>query len=131
MHTVSHHRVSPFCFSDIVATQYTTIASYTTGKATSLRNIHHVLLRRLAARRRHSELAADLVRDLRVRVSAYDVTQRVLLLRRKVRGIALAEHEQALVPEDGELALRVRIREPYKVEHERVEDLVRQRVLLI
>ena len=36
-----------------------------------------------------------------MRVLAHDVAQRVLLLWREMRGIALAEHEQALVPENG------------------------------
>ncbi len=49
----------------------------------------------------------------------------------------LAEHEQTLVPEHGELlhvarATRlVRVREADEVEDERVDDLVRQRVLLV
>ena len=38
--------------------------------------------------------------------------------------VALAEHEQALVLEHGQRALRVRIAEPDEAEHERVEHLV-------
>jgi hypothetical protein len=64
-------------------------------------------------------------------VSAYDVTQRVLLLGREVLRVALAEHKQALVPQHGEQALHVRVREPNKVEHECVEHLVRQCVFLV
>ena len=53
----------------------------------------------------------------------HDVSQRVLLFRREVCRVALAEHERALVPEHGQRALRVRIAEPDEVEHERVEHL--------
>ncbi len=66
-----------------------------------------------------------------MRVGAYDVAQRILLLWRKVRRVALAEDEQALVPEHGEGALGVGVREPDEVEHERVENLVWQRVLFV
>ena len=48
-----------------------------------------------------------------------------------MRRVALAEHEQALVPEDGQPSLGVGVREPNKVEHERVEDFVRQCVFLV
>ena len=61
----------------------------------------------------------------------HDVSQRVFLFRRKVRRVALAEHEQALMPKHRQRALRVRIAESDKVEHERVEHLVRQCVLLV
>ena len=36
-----------------------------------------------------------------MRVLAHNVAQRVFLLRREMRCIALAEHEEALVPENG------------------------------
>ena len=55
----------------------------------------------------------------------HDVSQRVLLFQREVRGVVLAEHEQALMPEHGQRALCVRIAEPDKVEHERLEHFVR------
>lgn len=86
---------------------------------------------RFTSRRRRSELASDLGRDLRVRLLAHDVAQRVLLLRGEVRRIALAEHEQALVPEHGQRSGRVCVGEPDKMKDERVEHLVRQRVLLV
>ena len=95
-----------------------------------LRNIHRVR-RGFASRRRGGELAPDLGRDLRMRMRSHDVTQRVLLLRREVRRVALAEHEQALVPEYGERAGVVGVCEPDEVEDERVEHLVWQRVLLV
>jgi hypothetical protein len=60
-----------------------------------------------------------------VRVRAHDASQRVLLFWRDVRRVALAEYEQALMPEDGQRALCVCIAEPDKVEHEGVEHLVR------
>ena len=66
-----------------------------------------------------------------MRMRTHDVSQRILLFRREVRRVALAEHEQALVPEDGQRALFVRIAEPYEVEDERVEHLVRQCVFLV
>ena len=66
-----------------------------------------------------------------MRVCTHDITQRVLLFRRKVRRVSLGEHEQALVPEHGQLSLGVRVREPNKVEHEGVEDFVRQSVFLV
>jgi len=66
-----------------------------------------------------------------MRVSAHDLAQRVLLLRREVRCVALTKHEQALVPQHGQRAGRVRVGESDKVEDERVEHLVRQCVLLV
>lgn len=69
-----------------------------------LRNIHRVCGRRcrlFAPGRYRSELASNLRRNLRMRVLAHDVAQRVFLLWREMRCIALAEHEQALVPENG------------------------------
>ena len=55
----------------------------------------------------------------------YDVSECILLFRREVRRVALAEHKQALVPEDRQRALCVRIAEPDEVEDERVQHLVR------
>ena len=69
-----------------------------------LRHVHGVCSRRcwLFAPGRYScKLASDLRRDLRMRVLAHNVAQRVFLLRREMRCIALAEHEEALVPENG------------------------------
>ena len=66
-----------------------------------------------------------------MRVLAHDVSQSVLLLWREMRCVALAEHEQALVPKHGERAGRVCVGEPDEVEYKRVEHLVRQRVLLV
>ena len=99
----------------------------------ALRNIHDICGGGglFAPRGHRRELAPNLRRDLRVRVRAHDVAQRVLLLRCEVRRVALAEDEQALVPEDGQRAWRVRVGEPDEVEDERVENLVRQRVLLV
>ena len=66
-----------------------------------------------------------------MRVRTHDVSQRVLLFRREVRRVALAEYEQALMPEHGKRALRVRIAKPDEVEYERVEHFVWERVLLV
>ena len=130
---VSFHptQVSPFCVFDIRSSTQIQQAICRTLRGYLLRIIHRILLRWLATRRRRSEFAADLRRYLRVRVRAHDIAQRIFLLRREVLRIALAEYEQALVPQDGERALLVCVCESDEVEHERVEDLVRQRVLLV
>ena len=62
---------------------------------------------------------------------SHDVSQSVLLFWREMRRVALAKHEQALVPEDGQRAGRVRVGESDEVEYERVEHFVRERVLLV
>ena len=61
----------------------------------------------------------------------HDIPQRVFLFRREVRRVPLAEYEQALMPEHGKRALRVRIAKPDEVEYERVEHFIRERVLLV
>jgi hypothetical protein len=95
-----------------------------------LRDIHRIR-RGLASRRCRREFAPNLRRNLRVRMRPHDIAQRVFLLRREVGCIALTQHKQALVPENGERAGCVGVREPDEMEDERVKDLVWQRVFLV
>ena len=64
-----------------------------------------------------------------------DIQQRVLLIRRQVASVSLHKDQQALVPQHRQLVLSGlrarRVSESDKVEHERVDDLVRQGVLLV
>ena len=62
---------------------------------------------------------------------SHHVSQSVLLFRREMRRVALAKHDQALVPEDGQRAGRVRVGELDGVKDERGEHFVRERVLLV
>ena len=66
-----------------------------------------------------------------MRMLPHDVSQSVLLFRREMRRVALAKHEQALVPQDGQRAGRVRVGESDEVEDECIEHFVRERVLLV
>ena len=66
-----------------------------------------------------------------MRMLSHDVPQSVLLFWREMGCVALTEHEQALVPEDGQRSGRVRVGELDEVEDERVEHFVRERVLLV
>jgi hypothetical protein len=115
--TITRERASSCCQS---SQQYAPV----------LRNIHRVH-RGFTSCRRRRELAPNLRPDLRVRVYPHDITQPVLLLRREVSCIALAEHQQTLVPEHGECARCVGVPKSNEMEDERVKDLVWQCVLLV
>ena len=62
---------------------------------------------------------------------SHDISQSVLLFWREMCRVALAKHEQALMPEDGQRAWRMRVGESDEVEDERVEYFVREGVLLV